>query len=66
MDKMFLESRIYNGDIVAIQDFSRAITRGTIEHLIDVSTKVEKAEVTAWLMRYKEANFPDMSAELKL
>ncbi len=66
MDKVILQNRVRNGDIAAVQTFSRAITAKTIQHLIDVSIQVEQMEVTAWLMNYKNDHFPYTFADLEL
>ena len=66
MDKALIENRVRNGDIAAVQAFSRAITAKTIQHLIDVSIQVEQMEVTAWLMNYKNDHFPYTFADLEL
>ena len=66
MDKALIENRVRNGDIAAVQAFSRAITAKTIQHLIDVSSQVEQMEVTAWLMNYKNDHFPYTFADLEL
>ena len=66
MDKALIENRVRNGDIAAVQAFSRGITAKTILHLIDVSIQAEKMEVTAWLMNYKNDHFPYTFADLEL
>ena len=66
MDKVLIENRVRNGDIAAVQAFSRVITAKTIQHLIDVSIQVEQMEVTAWLMNYKNDHFPYTFADLEL
>jgi hypothetical protein len=66
LDKALIENRVRNGDIPAVQAFSRAITAKTIQHLIDVSIQAEKMEVTAWLMNYKNDHFPYTFADLEL
>lgn len=66
MDKALIENRVRNGDIAAVQAFSRGITAKTIQHLIDVSIQAEKLEVTAWLMNYKNDHFLYTFADLEL
>lgn len=66
MDKVLIENRVRNGDIAAVQRFSRGITPKTIQHLIDISIQVEQMEVTAWLMNYKNDHFPYTFADLEL
>lgn len=66
MDKALIENRVRNGDIVAVEAFSRGITGKTIQDLIDVSMQVDQMEVTAWLMNYKNDHFPYTFADLEL
>ena len=66
MDKALIENRVRNGEIAEVTAFSHGITAKTIQHLIDISIEVEKMEVTAWLMNYKNDHFPYTFADLEL